>query len=236
MLVDHPHDQTVHTLTAFDAKFVYNTDLVKTGPLISHKTNAGDVPAPYNSFRQYSWTATAPFQKLMRDLWRYIQSFEDEHYQIYFKRNVNEETLRDYSSAIQEIIPRMAKVQSVLNHNSRGFPDMLRWTPPTAEPMHVKHTIKDSAQDCEEFSIMAHDAANKPGLLSSTTAGAIVQSALACQAAASKAAIALQRTKFGDPVCDPGTVMQKGSAMNSLLAIVSGSAEKRRLDASAFLA
>ncbi len=228
---------THHIHSAFPLT-VDNTDLAKTGPIMSHTHDdhaLRDSPPPYNTFRQYSWTATAPFQKLMRDLWRYVQSFEDEHYQIYFKRHINEETLRDYSSAIQEIIPRLAKVQSILNHNSRGFPDMLRWTPPTADPLHVKHTIKDTAQDCEEFSIMAHDASNKPGPVSATTAGAIIQSALACQAAASKAAVALQRGKFGDPVCDPLTVMEKANSMNSLLAVVSGTAEKRRLEANNFL-
>lgn len=229
-----PHEDHHHIHSAFPVKAVDHTDMTSTGPVLTQKADGvGDGPAPYNTFRQYSWAAASPFQKLMRELWRYVQSFEDEHYQIYYKRNINEETLKDYSSAIQEIIPRLAKVQSILNQNSRGFPDMLRWSAPTDAVLDIKSTIKDTAQDCEEFSIMAHDAAVKGAPVSAATAGAVIQSALACQAAASKAAIALQRGKFGDPVCDPATVMQNSASMNSLIA--TASMENRRISANEFL-
>ena len=195
-------------------------------------TKVSDTPhgakVEINNFRQYSWTASSPFNKLMKELWRYIQSFEDEHYQIYYKRNINEETLKDYSSAIQEIIPRLVKVQSVLNHNSRGFPDMMRWLPPTAQPMNTKAALNEGGQDCQEFAIFANNAAKAHGKISNVTAGAIVQSALACQAAASKAAVAIQRVKFADPVCDPATVIASGNGMNSLVMVISSEISQRR--------
>lgn len=179
------------------------------------------VKAPlFSNFRQYSWLAASEFQKLMRQVWKYVQAFEDEHYQIYYKKNVNEETLRDYGSAIQEIIPRLTKIQSILNHNARGFPDMMRWVPPNSQPMDMKASMKEGAQDCEEFAVFARSAANQSAPVSTQTAGAIIQGALACQAAASKAAVALQRGKFGDPVCDPATVIA-GNSMNSVVALVS---------------
>ena len=183
-----------------------------TGKAVSsqHVSDQVNPAASYSLFRKYSWQPTSEFQKLLKELWRYIQSFEDEHYHIYFKGNVNEETLRDYSSAIQEIIPRLAKVQSILNQNARGFPDMMRWKAPTAEPMHTKHAVREGAQDCQEFAVMARNSAHNKGSVSAVTAGAVIQSALACQAAASKAAVALQRAKFGDPVCDPATVIAAG--------------------------
>lgn len=173
----------------------------------SPKTDKTRLGSSYSLFRRYSWQPTSNFNKLMRELWKYIQSIEDEHYHMYYKGSVNEETLRDYSSAIQEIIPRLAKVQSVLNHNARGFPDMMRWKAPHAEPLNTKHEIKAGAQDCQEFAVLARAAAHKKGPVSAVTGAAVIQSALACQAAASKAAVALQREKFGDPVCDPKTVI-----------------------------
>ena len=184
-------------------------DLAITGKAISSQAKSDQVNpgSSYSLFRRYSWQPTSNFNKLLRELWRYIQSIEDEHYHMYYKGSVNEETLRDYSSAIQEIIPRLAKVQSDLNHNARGFPDMMRWKAPGPEPLNTKHVVKGGAQDCQEFAVLARSAAHKKGPISAVTSGAIIQSALACQAAASKAAVALQREKFGDPVCDPKTVI-----------------------------
>ena len=168
--------------------------------------NADHPAAGLTRFRQYSWQPSSKFHDLMKELWKYIQSFEDEHYHVMYKQNINEETLRDYSSAIQEIIPRMAKVQSIFNHNARGLPDMMRWQAPHAEPLHTKDIIKHGANDCQEFAILARTLGQKPGAISQLAGGSVIQSALACQAAASKAAVALQRAKFGDPVCDPKTV------------------------------
>jgi hypothetical protein len=201
-----------------------------TGKVLSshHVDDKVNPAASYSLFRTYSWQPTSDFHKLLRELWRYIQSIEDEHYHMYYKGTVNEETLRDYSSAIQEVIPRLAKVQSILNHNARGFPDMMRWKAPTSEPMHTKHVVREGAQDCQEFAIMARDAAHKKGSVSSVTAGAVIQSALACQAAASKAAVALQRAKFGDPVCDPATVISGyADAISKVGIIVACSDEDR---------
>lgn len=209
------HHPTFFLLSDLNGTFTVTDDANKHHPDIPHAA----AHRLLSNFRQYSWGAGSEFQKLMRQLWKYIQSFEDEHYQIYYKRNVNEETLQDYSSAIQEIIPRLTKIQSVLNHNARGFPDMMRWTPPNGLPMDMKSAMKEGAQDCEEFAIFARQAANGANTVSEKTAGAIIQGALACQAAASKAATALQRGKFGDPACDPATVIASNS-MNSVTALV----------------
>ena len=70
---------------------------------------------------------------------------------------------------------------------------MMRWKAPQAEPLDTKQVVKGGAQDCQEFAILARSAAHKKGPISTVTSAAIIQSALACQAAASKAAIALQR-------------------------------------------
>ena len=227
MVVDHCCH---HIVTSLPGKSE-TVGIESTGDVM---TKVGDTPhgenggAAINNFRQYSWTASSPMHKLMKELWRYIQSFEDEHYQIYYKRNINEETLKDYSSAIQEIIPRLAKIQSVLNHNSRGFPEMIRWLPPTAQPINAKSALNEGGQDCREFAIFANNAAKTNGKISNVTAGAIIQSALACQAAASKTAVALQRAKFGDPVCDPATVIASGNGMNSLVMVLSSEITQRR--------
>jgi len=218
------------------SSFAGDKAITTTGAVVS-KVSPGSSSATgsVNSFKQYSWAVGSDFQKLMKELWRYIQSFEDEHYQIYYKRNINEETLKDYSSAIQEIIPRMVKVQSILNHNSRGFPDMMRWTAPSNVPLNMKETVREGGQDCQEFAIFAKNAANQTGPVSNMSSGSLIQSALACQAAASKAAVALQREKFGDPVCDPKTVIASSNGMNSLLAVVSTETAKRKSVASSFL-
>jgi hypothetical protein len=229
MVLDHHWSSTAHTITSLPPT---ETEGIKaTGDALTKVADTvhGGKAAPLvNNFRQYSWTASSPIHKLMRELWRYIQSFEDEHYQIYYKKSVNEETLKDYSSAIQEIIPRLVKVQSVLNHNSRGFPDMMRWLPPTAQAMDTKGALNEGGQDCQEFAIFANNAAKANGQVSNVTAGAIVQSALACQAAASKAAVAVQREKFADPVCDPATVIESGNGMNSLVMVISSELTHRR--------
>jgi hypothetical protein len=228
MVLDH-HWSSVHTVTSLPGGV--KEGLKVTGDAmteVSDTANAAKAGTLVNNFRQYSWTTSSPIHKLMRELWRYIQSFEDEHYQIYYKRSINEETLKDYSSAIQEIIPRLVKVQSVLNHNSRGFPDMMRWLPPTAQAIDTKGALTEGTQDCQEFAIFANNAARGEGAFSNVTAGAIVQSALACQAAASKAAVAIQREKFADPVCDPGTVIASGNGMNSLVMVISSEITQRR--------
>lgn len=219
----HHHDH--HHITLFN-KTGDKTEQVGITPG-EPKAHAKDAPAPsYNSFRRYSWATGSKFHNLLRELWKYIQSFEDEHYQIYYRKNINEETLRDYSSAIQEIIPRLAKVQSILNHNSRSFPDMMRWQAPTAEHLDPVRAVKEGAQDCQEFAIFARDGAHKG--FSNLSAGAIIQGALACQAAASKAAVALQRAKFGDPVCDPATVIAGNTEIASVGVVVACGSEQRR--------
>ena len=207
----------------------------KAGIMAQSGPEADKAAASYSQFHQFSWDPASDFGKLLRTLWKYVQSFEDEHYQIYYKKNISEETLKDYSSAVQEIIPRLAKVQSILNQNSRGFPDMMRWTPPTAEPMNTKSVIRDGAQDCQEFAIMSKTAASKHGPVSAVGAGAIIQSALACQAAASKAAVALQRAKFNDPVCDPATVMAGNASMTTVGIVVSCGESQRRSQINHFL-
>jgi hypothetical protein len=209
-----------------------------TGKAVSSvsQSDQANPRASYSLFRSYSWQPTSKFNKLLRELWKYIQSIEDEHYHMYFKGNVSEETLRDYSSAIQEIIPRLAKVQSILNHNARGFPDMMRWKAPNAEPLNTKAEVKSGAQDCQEFAVIARAAAHKKGAISGVTAAGVIQSALACQAAASKAAVALQREKFGDPVCDPKTVIAGHSdALAKVGVIVACGTTDRRSRFSAFL-
>lgn len=232
MVVYDHHDHHVFTKFAKEVPGIKSTGDVMTK--VSDSAKDAKISS-VNNFRQYSWSASSPFHKLMKELWRYIQSFEDEHYQIYYKRNVNEETLKDYSSAIQEIIPRLVKVQSVLNHNSRGFPDMMRWLPPTAQPMDTKGVLRDGGQDCQEFAIFANNAAKANGKVTSLTAGAIVQSALACQAAASKAAVAVQRDKFADPVCDPATVIASGNGMSSLVMVMASENSQRRGEMNRFL-
>ena len=234
MINDHSHYHAVSTAFPPEVAGTIHT----TGKAGLHQDNPNDAAHKvfkHNNYRQFSWTPSSEFQKLLRTLWKYIQSFEDELYHIYYKKSINDETLRDFSSAIQEIIPRLAKVQSILNHNSRGFPDMMRWSPPDAEPLHTKDTIRDGAQDCVEFSVMARHAAHSGGKISGVTAGAIIQNALACQAAASKAAIALQRSNFGDPVCDPKTVIAGCTSMATLSALVSCSTEQKALKFSSFL-
>ena len=230
MVLDHPwadHHHATSLAGTTDTVGIKSTGDVMTN--VGDNPHGGSAGANINNFRQYSWTASSPMHKLMKELWRYIQSFEDEHYQVYYKRNINEETLKDYSSAIQEIIPRLVKVQSILNHNSRGFPEMMRWLPPTAEPMNTKAALHEGGEDCREFAIFANNAAAKThGKISNVTAGAIIQSALACQAAASKAAVALQRAKFADPVCDPATVIASGNGMNSLVMVISSEITQRR--------
>jgi hypothetical protein len=227
----HAHHSDAPVFTAFPKTDPASTTVgseAKAGSLeitgkaltSAHKDELPNPSSSYSLFRQYSWQPSSKFHKLLRELWKYIQSIEDEHYHMYYKGSVNEETLRDYSSAIQEIIPRLAKVQSVLNHNARGFPDMMRWKAPTAEPLHTKAVVRHGAQDCQEFAVLARNIANKKTPISSVAAGAIIQGALACQAAASKAAIALQRAKFGDPVCDPATVIAGFSNSLNTVAVI----------------
>jgi hypothetical protein len=212
----HAHN-SIHSVSAFPdipaPSSAPDVGSIKvTGKVLSTtpKGESADHPAAgLTRFRQYSWQPSSKFHDLMKELWKYIQSFEDEHYHVMYKQNINEETLRDYSSAIQEIIPRMAKVQSVFNHNARGLPDMMRWQAPHAEPLHTKDIIKHGADDCQEFAILARNLGQKPGAISQLSGGSVIQSALACQAAASKAAVALQRAKLGDPVCDPKTVFSR---------------------------
>lgn len=220
---DQHHSHVVTTM-AKSGTFVI------TGDLKNPQTVTPLVKPLLSNFRQYSWAAGSEFQKLLRQVWKYVQAFEDEHYQIYYKRNINEETLQDYSSAIQEIIPRLTKIQSILNHNSRGFPDMMRWVPPSDQPMDLNASMKEGAQDCQEFAIFSRAAANQNTPVSAQTAGAIIQGALACQAAASKTAAALQRTKFGDPVCDPHTVIASHN-MSSVTALISCN-DRRKVHAS----
>ena len=228
----HHHHPTVFDGSAAAAKDV--PGVKETGKVMTGKDAAqASVPTTSSNFRQYSWTATSDFQKLMRQLWKYIQSLEDEHYQIYYRKNITEEVLKDYSSAIQEIIPRLAKVQSIINHNARGFPDMMRWQAPTAEPMNTKAVVREGAQDCQEFAVFARDAANKG--LSNVAAGATIQSALACQAAASKAAVALQRGKFGDPVCDPATVIAGNTNIGTVGYIVACTMKNHEMQVRRFL-
>jgi hypothetical protein len=188
----------------------------------------------YNNYRQFSWTPSSDFHKLLRTLWKYTQSFEDELYHIYYKNSINDETVRDFSSAIQEIIPRLAKVQSIINHNSRGFPDMMRWTAPDSETLPTKTAVKDSAQDCQEFAVLARHAVHKGGPISAVAAGGIIQNALACQAAASKAAIALQRANFGDPVCDPKTVIAGQTSIAAVGILCACAKQQRLVNLSAF--
>ena len=226
---------TLHTPAGFAGDTAGTIHTTGKAGIHQQHNDTQNVPFKYNNYRQYSWTPSSDFQKLLRTLWKYTQSFEDELYHIYYKKSVNEETLRDFSSAIQEIIPRMAKVQSVLNNNSRGFPDMMRWTPPESEPLPTKTTIKDGAQECQEFAVMARQAAHKDGPISGLIAGGIIQNALACQAAASKAAVALQRANFGDPVCDPKTVIAGYTSMAAVGVICSCTNQQRFLNFSAFL-
>jgi hypothetical protein len=101
--------------------------------------------------------------------------------------------------------------------------------------MDMKSTVREGGQDCQEFAILAKNAANQKDNISNMTSGALIQSALACQAAASKAAVAIQLEKFSDPVCDPKTVIAAGNGMNCLLAIISTDMGKRRKDAISFL-
>ncbi len=164
-------------------------------------------------FRSYSWSPSSDFGLTMRQLFKYLQSMEDEHFHIYAHRSIDQATLRDYSSAIQEIIPRLAKVQSIINHNTYRLPDLFKWTPPDAEPLALRPTITDGAQECQEFATLSRQYADGEKV----SPGTVAQAGLACQAGASKSIVAIQRGTMGAPVCDPRTVQAGIGPMGFLI-------------------